>query len=42
MKEVVFLENARTDVRNAFEWYEASSKGLGNRFIKQVIKSLKK
>ncbi len=40
--EVIFLEPARKDVRDAYEWYEARQKGLGNKFVKEVVAFSKK
>ena len=40
--EVIFLQNARTDVRKAFDWYESQAEGLGTRFIKEIIEFSKK
>ncbi|MEQ1677731.1 MAG: hypothetical protein ABL876_13565 [Chitinophagaceae bacterium] len=35
--KIVFLESARKDVRNAYDWYEAKQGGLGNKFVQEVI-----
>ena len=35
--EVIFLQTARKDIRNAYEWYENKQYGLGNKFIREVI-----
>lgn len=40
--EVIFLNSARKDIRDAFDWYEVRQIGLGSKFIKEVIDYSKK
>ncbi len=40
--EVIFLEKARKDIRDAFDWYERKQFGLGSQFLKDVISHSKK
>ena len=38
--EVEFLEIAKAELDDAFEWYESLKKGLGFEFNKEVDKSI--